>query len=123
MPKNIYEEVEKLLKNDDSRPDWADEMLFELREIKKLLRQIATSRPKNSPAYYAFVDKLRRRMRADITDGKYPEIHYRGSLLGINFKGFIYDKETTRDLKAHEAFEVYRFLYENRDQLEKYIVS
>ncbi len=120
---NIYDQVEKLLNQNDEKPDWVCEILFELREIKKLLQKTNTpyQKTKKDDKYFAFVNKLREKLRADIINEKYPEIYYNNKTLGINFKGWIYDKSTTKELPAQEAFEVYRFLYENRDNLDKYL--
>ncbi len=118
----VYDQMEKLLSESDTRPSWADEILFELREIKHILKENRHPRHKNNRDYFRFVDRLRQEMRADIANDIYPEILYKGRTLGINLKGFIYDKTTAEDLPAHEAFEVYRFLYDNREQLEEYLV-
>jgi hypothetical protein len=123
MSSNIYDQVQKLLEEKESRPSWADEILFELKEIKrelKLLNESSKSRKKDK-AYFAFIKKLREELRADIINGIYPQIEYKGRELGINFKGYIYDKATGKDLSATEAFKVYRFLYYNKDSLDKYI--
>ena len=124
---NVYDQVEKLLKSDRDQPQWADAILFELREIKRLLEQMQNpQRPgkgyKSKAAYFAFVNRLRKELRADIVNDRFPEIDYNGRQLGINFKGHIYDKATTEELPAHEAFAVYRFLYDNRENLEKYLI-
>jgi uncharacterized protein (DUF1697 family) len=122
---NVYDQVEKLLSKSDDTPAWADAILFELREIKRLLEQresrTTSSKKQNKSDYFAFVKKLRQELRADILNDIYPEIHYQGKELGINFKGHIYDKATTQELPAHEAFGVYRFLYDNRNKLDKYL--
>ncbi len=120
---NIYEQVEKLLNEQDNHPKWVDEMLFELREIKKLLQNTNKSKieAQNKTGYFTFVNKLRKEMRADIISGIYPEVHYQDKILGVNFKGHLYDKATTEELPALEAFAVYRFLYENRSKLDKYL--
>jgi hypothetical protein len=119
---NIYEQVEKLLKEDQSKPAWADEILRELKEIKQLLHsQTKTGSKSDRSDYFAFVKKLRKELRADLINNIYPEIDYQGRKLGINLKGYIYDKATTQDLPAYEAFAVYRFLYEKRDNLDKYL--
>ncbi len=120
---NIYEQVEQLLTSQTDRPAWADEILFELKEIKRLLqeRKPKSRYPKKDKAYFAFVNKLREKLRADIQNERYPEIDFHGQSLGINFKGWIYDKKTTEELPAHKAFEVYRFLYDHEDELEKYL--
>jgi len=121
----IYDQVEKLLDSQSDRPKWADEILYELKEIKTILKEIRKTRakPYRDKAYFDFVDMLRKKMRADIANEKYPEIDYHGRKLGINFKGWIYDKETTKSLPAHEAFEVYRYLYARRDNLDKFVTN
>lgn len=122
---NVLNQVEKLLDDRENNPKWAEDILFELREIKTLLKNLqprtAKNREKEKHAYFAFVNRLRKELRADILNDIYPEIHYDNRELGINFKGHIYDKATTEELPAPEAFAVYRFLYENRDRLDRYI--
>jgi len=119
---NIYDQVEKMLESEEVRPKWAEEILKELHEIKDLLHQNTPSKkPYHDRAYYKFVNAFREQMRADITQDIYPEINYFGQILGVNFKGFIYDKESTKTLPAHKAFQVYRYLYENQDNIERYI--
>ena len=117
---NIYEQIDKMLHSDESKPAWADEILQELKEIKALLNN-KPKKPKRDREYFKFVDMLRERMRADIDNGNYPEIYYQGKTLGINFKGHIYDKADAKTLPAHEAFRIYRFLYEHKDMLEDYV--
>jgi hypothetical protein len=121
---NVYQQVEKLLNEQDDRPLWADEILFELREIKDLLTKINRDKNSNrakSSGYFAFVKKLRRELRADIQNNIYPEITYFHKKLGINFKGYLYDKQTQETLKKEEAFKVYEYLYKNQKKLDIFI--
>lgn len=94
-----------------------------MKQMQPQTAQTATQTQNDKNAYFAFVNRLRKKLRADIQNNVYPEIRYRGKTLGINFKGHIYDKETTNELPAHEAFGVYRFLYDNRKNLEEYIIK
>jgi len=121
----IYDQVEKLLGTQSDRPGWADEILYELKEIKTLLKESSKAKSKSyrDKAYFDFVNMLRKKMRADIINGNYPEIDYHGRKLGINFKGWIYDKETTKSLPAQEAFEVYRYLYTRQDNIDKFVTN
>ena len=116
----IYDQVEKLLSSEDDRPKWADEILYELREIKSVLKNRNQKEPRDK-AYFKFVNELRKKMRASIAVDNYPEIYYNNRVLGINFKGWIYDKENTKVLPAQEAFEVYKFLYNQRNNIDKFI--
>ena len=118
----VYDQVEQMLSQSEKRPEWVDEILFELREIKRLLKENRRHGYKHDKAYYRFVNRIREELRADLTRDIYPEIRYKGRILGINLKGYIYDKTTAKDLPAHEAFAVYRFLYDNRERLEEYLI-
>jgi hypothetical protein len=119
---NIYKDIEKLLNPENDRPIWVDEILYELREIKSILTKSQTTTKKIDKAdYYEFVKNLRDELKADIANDIYPEILYKGRKYGINFKGFIYDKEDSMDISTNEAFEIYNFLYKNRENLDRYI--
>lgn len=118
----VYDQVENMLSQSEKRPQWADEMLFELREIKRLLQQNRHKRQKHDKEYYRFVNRIRDELRADLARDIYPEIRYKGRILGIDLKGYIYDKNTAKGLSAHEAFAVYRFLYDNRERLDEYLI-
>ena len=117
----VYEQVEKMLNESEKRPEWVDEMLFELREIKRLLQE-SRQKHKRNKDFFRFINRLREKMRADIANDIYPEIHFKSRILGINFKGYIYDKYTTKELTAQEAYEVYRFLYDNQERLDDYFM-
>ena len=116
----IYDQVEKLLNTSAERPNWVDEILYELREIKTVLKNNNRKQPRDK-AYFEFVNNLRQKMRASIVDGIYPEIYYQDKVFGINFKGWIYDKESTKVLPALKAFEVYRFLYNQQENIDKFL--
>jgi|GEM_PF-1859770 len=124
---NVLDQVEKLIDDQRQNPQWADAILFELREIKRLLQNMQPTSPTpqktttDKHAYFAFVNRLRKELRADIVNDIYPEINYQGKTLGVNFKGHLYDKATTEELPAHEAFSVYRFLYDNKEKLDMYL--
>ncbi len=119
----IYEQIDKMLSQDSDRPKWVDEILFELKEIKYILKNSSKTirKPQKDKAYFEFVNVLREKMRASITDGKYPEIYYQKRTLGINFKGWIYDKETSDVLPSYKAFEVYKFLYNQKENIDKFL--
>jgi len=122
---NVYEQLQKMIEQENSQ-DTLKEILAELREIKKLLsKEYANTKQKRynkkSQEYYDFVYKLRKELRADVNNNKFPEISFNNQRLGINYKGWMYDKETTLELSAKEAFKVYEYLYENRDNLDNLI--
>ena len=120
---NVLEQVEKLIDNQRQHPDWAREILFELREIKRLLEEMKRNRSdytsgkmREKHAYFAFVNRLRKELRADLQNDRFPEIHYQGRELGINFKGYIYDKATAEEWERAWV----DFTYDLRKLVEKY---
>ena len=123
---NVYEQLQKMIE-EDNNTDTLKEILYELKEIKKLLskKEFANTKQKRynkkSQDYYDFVYKLRKELRADVNNNKFPEVNFNNQRLGVNYKGWIYDKETTLELPAKEAFKVYEYLYENRDNLDNLI--
>ncbi len=116
---SVYEQLDKLLSDNKQRPPWVDEILFELKEIKTLLKKQQDRR--YSEDYFKFVENFKKRLKNNLVDGKYPEIYFKGKNYGINLRGFIYDKETSQDIPAKDAFEIYYFLYKNKKNLEKFI--
>lgn len=92
-------------------PVWAREMMQELTEIKAELRKCREQRVAQSAAYYAFVEKLRVTMRADIDKGVYPEIDIDGMRLGVTFSGLLYDKVTGLTLPRELAYTLYAKLF------------
>ncbi len=121
---NVYEKIEKLYQN----PDQAElmwQILSELEEIKRVLKDMENPRRnrRTNRDYYDFVNYFRERMRADMDKEVFPEVHYHNRRVGVNFKGHLYDKETTNVLPRIEAFALYEYYYEKRDQLESYIIQ
>ncbi len=119
----IYEKVEKLFEDKiDDNPIWANEILKELREIRRLLFKISKNASLNKDRdYFAFIKKFRKRMKPDVEKNIYPEVEYKGRRLGINSQGYLYDKDTLENLPRYEAFEVFRHFYEKEKKKDKLI--
>ena len=114
---NLYEQLQKLIDAENSK-DTLKEILKELREIKKLLIEQNRSDPK---AYYNFINNIRKEFKTYIDKNIFPEIIYKDRPLVLNHKGHIYDKKSNLELPANEAFKVFRYLYKNKDNLDKLI--
>jgi hypothetical protein len=119
--KNIYEKIEKIFQQDATLPpQWALELMNEIREVKQLLQNREKPRASNNLNFYAFVNKFRESMKADAEKSIFPEIQYNHQAIGVDSKGHLYYKENAKTLQTNEAFRVYRFLYENKDKVLKY---
>jgi len=124
---NIYEKIDTIFSGEaEERPQWANELLEEIREIKMLLKeqkellnyktqQINTTYPRNNSDFYDFVKKFRASMQADTTNNIYPTFEYKGRKLGVDYSGLLYDKKDSKTLSRQEAFEIYRYAYEHRN--------
>ena len=88
-------------------------------EIRKLRAQVEESEKTvresdkyRSEDYFSFVMQLREKMRANVENNYYPKIRIDGMELGIDFKGLLYDRKTSKTLPRALAFEVYHKLYD-----------
>ncbi len=101
----------------DALWSYVNELASELRELREKLKTTALSENMtgkySSDDYFAFVTKLRGKMRADVEKNYYPSIKIDGMKLGIDFKGLLYDQKTQRTLPRILAFEVYHKLYDH----------
>jgi len=124
--KNVYDKIEKMYEpNRDEEPSWVNELRLELKEIKALLqgqKKLYVKKKKKSQAYFDFVKLFRERLMADTEKGVYPEVHYQGKRIGVNIKGFLYDKASTKSLKAYEAFALYEHFYAIKEQINSFII-
>jgi len=121
---DIYQQIEKMLDGEKNRPKWADEILKELFEIKNLLLQNSSDRQNNQykdVAYYKFIKSFRKQIQTDIANNLTIEVEYFGEKIGIDLKGFFYDLDSNKNLSAHKAHQIYRFLYENQDKIEQFV--
>jgi len=115
---NIYDKIDAIFSDDiQEKPLWADELLSELREIKTLLKEQKKEIKKIDKNYYEFVKNFRQKMKADIANNIYPTFHYNDREFGVDFKGLLYDKQTQRTLPKNEAFEVYEYAYNHRENI------
>ena len=115
---DIYEKIDAIFsEEDENKPQWASEILTELKEIKALL---ATKHTHPSPKaytgeaqsiYYDWVKNFRKRMKAKPSEDIYPSFDYQGRTLGIDFKGLLYDKKSAQIISKQEAFKIYKFAY------------
>jgi hypothetical protein len=116
---NIYKKIEAIFDDDmQEKPKWADEILDELREIKTLLKEQKKSIKKIDRNFYSFVKSFRETMKADVANNIYPTFYYNGKRYGIDFNGLVYNKENSEVVPREEAYSVYRYAYEHKDELK-----
>jgi len=112
---NIFEQIDSIFCNDPNHPpQWAMELLIEIREVKQLLlqqKQKSASKQRISKEFYQFIKDFRKSMQPLPQNDFYPTYTYKGKKLGIDFKGLLYDKTTTNYISRAEAYEVYEFAY------------
>lgn len=120
---NIHDKIEKIFSQTRSdAPQWAIELLQELKEIKQLLQTQASQLvpvqypSQNNSLFYEFVNDFRNKMRADVINNIYPEVEFQNKKIGVNFKGLLYYKSDSSLLRKDEAFKVYRYLYESKNK-------
>jgi len=126
---NLDQMIQNLLKEDkqnliytDEPPNWAKEILQELKEIKILLKKNRYKKTNdNKREYYNFVNTLRKKLRVYVKENKHPRIYYNNRYYGISEEGLLYNMHTLNNLPTYKAFEIFEFLYNNKDNLEKYI--
>ncbi|MEA1892886.1 MAG: hypothetical protein U9N33_09260 [Campylobacterota bacterium] len=122
---NIYEQIDVIFSGEaEDKPKWAEEILGELKEIKQLLKEqrnseIHNSTNKASQKFYNFIKEFRISMRANTIKNIYPTFVYNNRKLGVDFKGLLYDKSTSRLLSRDEAYTVYKYAY-NQQNHDKY---
>jgi len=129
---NIYEQIDSIFSGEaEEKPQWASEILKELKEVKVLLQeqkelcknkpnQLYTAYPQNrqntDSAYYDFVKQFRISMKADTKNNIYPTFEYDGQKFGVDFSGLLYDKKDSKTLSRQEAFRVYRYAYQHKNR-------
>jgi hypothetical protein len=105
----------------DALWSYVNDMASELRELKNKLKETASTSPETqqptgkyiSEEYFAFVNTLRGKMRANTDKNYYPTIRIDGMELGIDFNGLLYDKTTQRTVARALAFDIYHKLYDH----------
>jgi len=127
MKKSVYDKIEKLYAKEEGsleEPKWVIELKSELKEIKMLLKDLQNPRrhKRKNQDYFTFVNLLRERLKADVDKEVYPEVHYKGKRVGVNIKGHLYDKATTKSLTAQEAFALYEYFYEKKENIDTFVV-
>jgi hypothetical protein len=121
---NIDKMIDKFLQEEANYPQnspapiWAQEILKELKEIKSILLNKNKKR-----AYYNFVNKLRQEFKNDLKNNIYPKIVYNKVSYGINEKGHIYNMQTLKEVSPYLAYEIFEFLYKNRNNLKDFIIK
>ncbi len=120
---NLKEKIENLVSNqEDTTNDLLLQILQELKKVNINLKRLnKTTNNRKGRDYYNFVNKLRKDLKADIDKNIYPEIRYNNRKIGVTLNGYLYDKTTNENLKAYEAYEIYEYLYKNRDKLGEFI--
>lgn len=126
---DIYDKIENIFKDDNdlsTKPEWANDILTELKDIKSLLQELSTNSKQQIHSkqtnidrdYYTFVNLFRSKMKPDTDNGIYPEVVYNGTRLGVNFKGLLYNKTTSETIGREDAFKIYHYLYDTKFDLD-----
>ena len=120
---NLQEQIEKLLKTqEDDTNTLLRQILDELKKVNINLKNLAKNQQKyNSANYYKFVKEFRKKMQPDVDKRIFPEVEYKGVKIGSTTKGFLYEKETSRTLSAQEAFEIYKYFYDRKENIDNLI--
>ena len=121
----VYDKVEKLFEEKiDETPSWAEEIIKELKAIRQLLsktdllsNKTVKSTKKPGKDYFIFLRNFRKRMSPNPDKDIYPEIEYKGKILGVNNNGYLYDKKTLKTLPGYEAFEIFEYFYKKEKGL------
>ena len=125
---NVYEQIESIFSGEaEEKPQWASELLEEIREVKTLLKeqkellthksyQPSTTYPQKRNGFYSFIKEFRISMRANVVKNNYPSFDYYGRKLGVDYSGLLYDKESSRTLSREEAFKVYSYAYRHKNE-------
>ncbi len=125
MTKIMFPENRKIIEREEKKSKrsiwgWIKHFIFEIGEIKTEIKEIRETQEKSTsvPAatsptsdYYAFVNKFRVVMRADMDSGLYPEVRVDGMRVGVTSSGLLYDKVHGRILPRDLAFGIYERLY------------
>jgi len=114
---NIHDKIEKIFSQERSdAPDWALELLGELKLIRTMLetQEKKEYKPQKNIPFFRFIDELRENLKPDIANNIYPEVTYQDKKIGVNFKGLLYYKKNGVLLSRNEAYLVYKYLYDNK---------
>jgi len=118
--RHMQEAIASLLEDqNDEIPQWAEKMIEDIEEIKTLLRLQVRQKLEDEKRY--FIRRVRRRLRANPKKGVYPVVSYAGDEYGVDAEGMLFCSKTDRALSAKEAFEIFDFLYRNRNRLQEFI--
>ncbi|MBL0708241.1 MAG: hypothetical protein JJW00_04260 [Sulfurimonas sp.] len=94
---DIYDKIDAIFSGEaENKPNWANEILCELKEIKTLLKK-----------------------KTKTTKETLPVFEYQGRKMGLDAKGMLYDKETSMTISREEALKIYEFVY-NQQVCDKY---
>jgi len=116
---NIFLKIDKIFEGDeDIPPRWAKELLCEIREIKKLLKnekvEIPTLKAKqNGSDINSFIRGFRKMLKKD------EKFNYQARELSFNTKGLLYDINTKAELSSSEAYLAYGYIFKNNIKIEK----
>jgi len=123
MIQNLLKEDKQNINNLDEPPSWAKEIIKEIKEIKSLLKKSNYKKTNYKKEYYSFVNNLRKKLKSDVKDNKHPKIYYNNKYYGISEEGLLYNMHTLNNLSTYKAFEIFEFLYKNKNNLDKYIYT
>ena len=113
---NIYEQLNQLL--EDKNQD-CEELLKELlKEIKELNR---TLKKQDKSKFYRFIHRFKKEFKTANKLEITKVLHYRGKTYTILQDGLIYTMPELNRINHKLANEIFKFLYKNSKNLQKFI--
>jgi len=122
---HVYKQIESIFSGEsEEKPEWVNEILEELVEIKNLLRDKkepllksvnSSYTPKLDDDYYNFIKRFRISLMADTKYGAVTSFEYKGKSFSVNKRGLLYDTENLKIVSKSEAFKVYRYAYKHEE--------
>ncbi len=121
---SVYTQIESIFSGEsEAKPEWANEILKELMEIKSLLRDNKEPLLKRvhhsyttqlDDDYYDFIKGFRISLMTNTKNGSNTSFEYKGKKFSVNRRGLLYDIENLKIVSKSEAFKVYKYAYEHQ---------
>lgn len=116
---NIFSQIDKIFEQDeDTAPKWAQKILSEIEELKRLLQAEVKDTPtiqkkQNANDIKSFIRGFRKMLKED------EKFVYQARELSFNYRGLLYDINTHEELSSSEAYYVYGYIFKNNIKIEK----
>jgi inhibitor of KinA sporulation pathway (predicted exonuclease) len=117
----IYDKIDAIFSDElakDEPPQWAKELLSEMKELKQMMRKTETITKAIQSNLYDFIEEFKATLQPDIANNIYGVVRYKAQEIALNEHQRLFDVHTKKEITTLDAFNVFRYFQSHHYEIK-----